>query len=146
MYTSSYFRLAREYVESTGERWGICSAWHGLLMPYETIEPYDKTLRTLGDKLAFRTKFRSGMLAELESMGVTCSVDPGQKYATWDNPPTIVCFAGAAYANEIRQCMPGIDVAEPLAGLQIGERQQWFKRNTPTKPVQQGLFISKGSK
>jgi hypothetical protein len=49
LYTSNYFRLKREYVETCCDRWRILSAKHGLLSPDEEIEAYDASLNPRSD-------------------------------------------------------------------------------------------------
>ena len=50
MYTGALFRLSRAWVEQriesgTLQGWGILSAKHGLVDPWQVIEPYDTAFR-----------------------------------------------------------------------------------------------------
>lgn len=52
LYTSTYFSLKREYAEVVGDEWAVLSAEHGLVFPWEEIEPYDTAIGDLdGDAL-----------------------------------------------------------------------------------------------
>ena len=47
LYRSDWFIKARKYAENKGARWAILSAEHGLLMPDQVVDPYEKTLNTM---------------------------------------------------------------------------------------------------
>ncbi|MFC6977134.1 DUF6884 domain-containing protein [Halomicroarcula sp. GCM10025709] len=57
LYTSSYFAVKRKYAEAavqwarTADRranaWGVLSAEHGVLLPRQTVDPYDTTIEAL---------------------------------------------------------------------------------------------------
>jgi hypothetical protein len=52
LYTSTWFRKARAYVEQQGWGWYILSAQYGLLAPDTLIQPYEQTLNKMsaGDR------------------------------------------------------------------------------------------------
>ncbi len=48
LFTGAWFKLAAQLIERNSDEWGILSAMHGLVMPYEVIEPYNVGLRKSG--------------------------------------------------------------------------------------------------
>ena len=48
LYQSDWFNKARAYAELNGPSWFILSAKYGLIHPDEVIEPYERTLNTMG--------------------------------------------------------------------------------------------------
>ena len=97
---SPYFRKMRDWARSRGDPWYILSAKHGLVDPNEPIGPYDETGLSLS---------QSEQIADQLS---TRGVDR-----------VYVC-AGQAYLGTLTPALEayGIDVIDPFAGLQIGER------------------------
>lgn len=126
LYTSSLFRKARCYAESTGNTWFVLSAEHGLVSPDTVLQPYNLQLsetsreyrRAWGLQVAQQLKKRTGPLAG----------------------KVIEVHAGSAYADAIRVHLvtEGADVLEPLHGLRQGERLAWYghhdKAPAPTLP------------
>lgn len=113
LYVSDLFRKRRAYVESSGLRWFILSALHGVLDPEDEIEPYDVRL----SKLPRRERMMWGqrVARELEErLGALGAV-------------TFEVHAGAAYAEAIEGPIGelGGTVVLPLAGLPIGRQLQW---------------------
>ena len=49
LYTSTYFAKKFRYAEEIGDQQAILSAEHGLLYPWERIEPYDTSIDDLDD-------------------------------------------------------------------------------------------------
>ena len=47
LYCSSYFKLSKAWITKRVDQWGILSAEHGLIMPDQVIEPYDRALTDL---------------------------------------------------------------------------------------------------
>lgn len=47
IYVSALFRGRRAYVEETCDRWFILSAKHGLVLPNQTLQPYDLAMSSL---------------------------------------------------------------------------------------------------
>jgi len=97
---SAYFRKMRAWARSRGDPWYILSAKHGLVAPGEPLAPYDQ--RDLSDAQAER------IATQLSERGVT---------------RVYVC-AGRGYLDPLTPALEsqGIDVVDPFAGLQIGER------------------------
>lgn len=50
LYTSSYFSVKREYAEGVGDQWAILSAEHGIVFPWEQLEPYETVIDELDDE------------------------------------------------------------------------------------------------
>ncbi|MGH6864874.1 MAG: DUF6884 domain-containing protein, partial [Methyloceanibacter sp.] len=67
LYTSPWFRKARDIVEWSGARWFVLSSLYGLVMPATEIAPYDYTLNTLGvaERRAWATKVLKDLLPNL---------------------------------------------------------------------------------
>lgn len=47
LYCSSFFKLSKAWIKKRVREWGILSAEHGLVLPHEVIEPYDRALSSL---------------------------------------------------------------------------------------------------
>ncbi len=122
LYTSSWFRKARCYVENTGQPWFVLSAKYGLVHPDEVIAPYDCTLNAM--PVAERRRWASRVLKQLEPHldGVKC----------------VVFLAGKRYREflELPLRHQGLDVRVPMEGLRIGEQSQWLtcRRDGPRDP------------
>jgi hypothetical protein len=65
LYTSAWFQKAQDIVEASDVRWFILSARYGLVAPNAEIEPYERTLNTLG--VAERKAWANGVLNKLLS-------------------------------------------------------------------------------
>lgn len=97
---STYFCKMRAWAQSRDDAWYILSAKHGLVHPDEPIAPYDETGLSLN---------QSETVAEtLSDRGVS----------------RVYICAGAAYLAPLEPALEAydIDVINPFAGLQIGER------------------------
>lgn len=144
LYVSSLFRKERAYAESSGAKWYILSAEHGLLEPEDVIAPYD--LRLSKTAREYRDAWGEEIVARLADV---------------QGPLAGICVeihAGAAYANAIRPRLEaaGVVVRTPLSGLSMGERLGWYgaaapaafavpKRAVPAPDVPE-LFESLGAK
>jgi len=47
LYIGDLFKLSRAWIEKRTDIWAILSAQHGLLLPFQVIEPYDLALKDL---------------------------------------------------------------------------------------------------
>ncbi len=114
LYTSSWFRKARSYVERMRRPWFVLSAKYGLVHPDEVISPYDLTLNTM--PIADRRRWANRVLTELEPNleGVGC----------------VVFLAGQRYREflELPLRSRGLNVCVPMEGLRIGEQLNWLTR------------------
>ena len=116
LYVSPWFRKARGFVERRQARWFILSAEYGLVRPEKIIDPYEKTLNTMG--VAERRKWAEMVIEQMRS--------------ELPDAPQIVLFAGQRYRefllDYLQQRYP--EVAAPLSRLGIGEQLGWFDRDS----------------
>jgi len=47
LYKSQLFKASKQWITKKVDEWGILSAEHGLVLPDQVIEPYDRALSTL---------------------------------------------------------------------------------------------------
>ena len=112
LYTSSWFRKARAYVEKTGCPWRILSAQYGLVHPEEEIRPYDKTLKAM--RVEERRIWASRVLTRIgPCLG---GVD------------IVVFLAGARYREFLEPALRrrGLAVYVPMRGLVQGQQLAWL--------------------
>lgn len=116
IYTGPLFRAARAYAEECDE-WRIVSARYGLLKPDQRIEPYDDRLKPK-DAPQWGVQVANDLIRQFQGCG---------HYE-------ILLLAGADYTTPIREAFEShrdincISIHEPLAGLGLGRRLQWFAR------------------
>jgi hypothetical protein len=112
LYQSEWFQRARRFVESTGSRWFILSAEHGMIDPDRVIEPYERTLNNMrvGERREWAQRVRKQMDRDLP------------------DAERIVVLAGQRYReflmDYLRTRATRVDV--PLEGLRIGEQLSWL--------------------
>jgi len=112
LYTSSWFRKAKKYIESHAERWYVLSAKYGVLTPNEVVAPHEKALTTMpaGD----RQQWAKDVLTDLDEL-----VTSGEK---------VILLAGKRY----REFLIGplrrrdVQVIIPMKGLGLGEQLRWL--------------------
>lgn len=111
LYRSDWFRKARAYVESTGCRWFILSAEHGLLLPDTRIDPYDTMLAVMGAR--GRREWGARVAAQLDT--ALGAASQGR----------IVFLAGRHYRTPLLAY--AADRARvPMEGLGIGQQKAWL--------------------
>lgn len=102
-------------VEATDARWFILSARYGLVAPNAEIEPYERTLNTLGvaERRAWAASVLVKLLPELA----------GEK--------RVVMFAGQRYREFLIEPLreQGIKVEVPMANLALGEQLAWLSEH-----------------
>jgi hypothetical protein len=129
LYTSPLFIKARNYAEASGHPWFILSARHGLVEPGTVLEPYDTTLTELNPDE--RSAWAGRVTRALYHRG----------FGGWG---VFEVHAGDAYVRPLRVALGPIalDIIEPLAGLGIGRRLQWYaaRRNGPSASTDTGCF------
>jgi hypothetical protein len=112
LYTSAWFRKARDLVEGTGARWFVLSSLYGLVAPDVEIAPYDHTLNSLGvtERREWATKVLSQLLPKI--------VDTRR----------IVMFAGQRYREFLVEPLlrHGLKVDVPMAHLARGQQLAWL--------------------
>jgi hypothetical protein len=112
LYTSAWFRKAREIIEASGARWFVLSSLYGLVAPETVIAPYDYTLNTLSlaDRQFWATKVLGKLLPHLG----------GQR--------RVVMFAGQRYREFLVEPLRrrGLEVEVPMKHLTRGEQLAWL--------------------
>jgi hypothetical protein len=105
-----------EGAEEEKPGWFVLSAEHGLVEPYEVIEPYDLTLKQLSKDE--REEWAADVFEELMVYLV--------------EGETVVIFAGKYYREYLEPWLEeaGFDVRVPLRGRGIGEQMHWFDAET----------------
>lgn len=120
MYRSQLFLKAMDWAERNAEEWRVISAAHGLIKPDEQLAPYDLAVRDLSaerrDKWARRVARSLDLMADGGVLRVTL-------------------LAGASYAGWVPLVQPWCAVEQPLAGMSIGHRLQWFSRQSGESPL-----------
>ena len=114
LYTSSWFRKARNYADGTGQPWFVLSAKHGLVHPDQVISPYDLTLNAM--PVAGRRQWASRVLTQLGPH--------------LDGVEAVVFLAGQRYREFLEPSMRsrGLVVSVPMEGLRIGEQLRWLTK------------------
>lgn len=116
IYTSAWFSMTRNIVESSGACWFLLSSLYGLVDPDKKIAPYDFTLNKLG--IAERRAWASKVLVNL--------LPQTKGYSR------VVIFAGERYREFLINPLKrnGLDVIVPMAGLRRGEQLAWLSERT----------------
>jgi hypothetical protein len=122
LYTSPLFRKARSYAEASGHPWYILSARHGLVEPTTVLETYDL-------KLADLTPVERSTWADRIARALFL-----RGFGGWG---VFEIHAGDGYARPLRVALAPIalDIIEPLAGLGIGHRLQWYATGGDARPT-----------
>lgn len=115
LYQSDWFRKARAYVQSTGCRWFILSAEHGLLHPDTPVEPYDATLAAMGAR--GRRDWGGQVAGQLDTALGTAFRGP------------IIFLAGRHYRTPLL-AYAGSRARVPMEGLGIGQQKAWLAAHT----------------
>lgn len=114
LYVSDYFTKMRSYAEAIGQPWFILSAEHGLVVPDEWLEPYERYLPDTTRE--YRHDWGRRVAAQLEqAVGPLAGL-------------VIEIHAGAAYVNAVREALQatGGIVTDQLEGLSFGRRLAWY--------------------
>lgn len=123
LYISPLFRMSLAFAEARCERVYVASAEHDLVELGRVLSPYNRTLTTLTP--AQRKLFGAAVARGLVDRH-------GDRFE-------LLVLAGAAYIDPIRAAFARmgahVEMREPLAGLQIGERLSFLKPATqPASP------------
>lgn len=114
LYKGPLFVKRRAYAEASGEPWAILSALHGLVLPEQTLRPYDKTVTT---DAAVRN------LAELLAFQL-------REDGAWAHVDAVEIHAGALYVEAFmratRKISRDVAIDVPLRGLGIGKQLAWY--------------------
>jgi DGQHR domain-containing protein len=115
LYISPLFQFAARYCGATCDCWFVLSAKHALVEPAEMLAPYDVTLRHL--TTAGRETWACRVVEQLRQRGL---LNAGHRFQL---------HAGAVYARPLTRHLPA---EQPLAGLGIGQRLSWYRRQLST--------------
>ena len=117
LYVSTWFVKARRYAEASGRLWFILSAEHGLVPPGRLVEPYERTLNTMG--IADRRAWAKRVDCDL------AEIVPDLSQA--------IFLAGERYREFLVQHLAArsVTVSVPMAGLRIGEQLSWLTKHLP---------------
>lgn len=132
LYTSHWFTLTRNLVETAGVQWFVLSALHGLVDPKKIVAPYELSLRTLG--VSERRLWAARVLDKLLPVA--------------RQHPRVVIFAGQRYreflVEPLRQAGP--DVVVPLQDLTLGKQLSWLTAAPKTTKKQERSFCNNTEK
>jgi hypothetical protein len=107
LYTGSLFRKASAYANlKQFDSWGILSAKHGLLMPWDVIAPYNVAMSDLSPM----------------KRAAWCRDTNRQIVGRWGDESTFTVLAGKPYLCALE----GLTTWLPLEGMGIGERLHWL--------------------
>jgi len=110
-YCSTLFNKSKNWAETRGMDYGILSAKYGLLGKTDPIQDYDLTLTELSrnQRNKWAKKVRDDLMYRV-------------------NPKKVYLMAGSKYSDDLGELLEeeGIEVIEPLEGMQIGERLRYF--------------------
>ena len=109
-YTSSYFRLNRQYAETFTDSWRILSAKYGLLHPDQTITAYNATFNHPGRRLVTVELLQEQILSQ-----------------NLRDHLRIIGLGGKAYRTMLKQAFAPTEIEFPFAGLTIGKAMQAVK-------------------
>lgn len=119
LYASPLFTGRRRHVEGSCATWFVLSALHGLVDPEQTLEPYDKTLRTASN--AERRAWSERVMVQLRERlgdleGRVFEIHAGASYRD-HGLVTALEAAGARVEN-------------PTEGLGIGRQLAFYARSS----------------
>lgn len=130
--TSTWFRLARDYVESQNCPWFLLSAKYGLLNPTEIISPYQPEVPAMG------VRQRRSWARRI--------ADEARRKLPYSKQ--LVLVAGVSYSKCLMPYLTEFSeqVSLPLAGLSVGFQCGWLRCHTPQNlPANPQAAISDGS-
>lgn len=125
LYTGNLFRAALTYAKRTSDVVFIASAKYGILTLDQEIESYDLTITQLSkaQRDTWGHNAASSILHKLMGYRYELVLLAGHEYSG-------LISSGIADMTRTSR-MTKITVTEPLRGMQVGQRLQWFKANTP---------------
>jgi len=112
LYTSPWFRKAKQYVTTRCERWYILSAKYGLLCPDELVEPYERTLNNM---------------PQVERRAWASTVSDRLR-ALLGHDDRLTILAGVRYREFLLPLLSegGHKIVVPMEGLTIGRQLNWL--------------------
>lgn len=125
LYQSQLFRKSVAYAEAKQLPWAVLSAKHGLLLPNESIAPYDLSLSQLSP--SSQRDWAAAIHARLR--------------AEFPNERRFVLLAGQRYiAPLLASASDDQSFTQPLAGMGIGQRLSWLTRQALHKTAYPSTF------
>lgn len=115
LYTSTWFRKAKAYVERMGIPWLILSAEHGLVHPDQLLEPYERRLKDMGAQQ--RREWARRVMDQFHVLAPRvrrCVILAGQGYREFLVP---------------RLETSGVSIEIPLEGLTQGRQLSWLSEH-----------------
>lgn len=113
LYTSPWFRASRGYAKRHANEWYILSAEYGLLSPEQHIQPYEKSLNTMGqaDRKAWALRVQK------------------QLHSVIPSNAEVIILAGQRYREHLVPFLHarGNRVSIPMEGLSIGRQLRFLK-------------------
>lgn len=160
LYKSGLWTMRREHAElrelADGVEWGILSAKHGIVLPEDTIKPYDQTIQAIVDSavsmsgrkhVGWQARVIRGLLRLVgkEPRGVELPFG-GWLDNGWQPLPCVLeVHAGVDYVSMLRVALGHewfdeiVTVETPLRGLGIGQQRGWYARQRMELEAQLGL-------
>ncbi len=111
-YASPLFSKSKAFAESNADRWYILSALHGLVLPDDVLDDYDKTLNDMNRDE--RQMWAQRVASQIKACGAVRSGDQ------------ILWLAGRRYKEDLIALLKGVSHRDPLEGLGIGMRLRWL--------------------
>ena len=114
LYSSQLWRGRRRYAESTGRRWFVLSACHGLVDPEQFLEPYNLALSALPavERRAWGEHVVEQLSERVPLEGALFEVHAGSHYRI-------------AIGEPLRRRRAQMTV--PLAGLKFAHQVAWYR-------------------
>lgn len=105
LYQGNLFKLAQRWIKKRVDTWGIFSAYHGLVLPDQVIEPYDLALADM-------TPLNRDRWAEMVKR---------QLWDEWGDDPIYMVLLGSYYQAAVRD-LPYVE--DPIAHWTEQRRQK----------------------
>ena len=115
LYQSTLFKLSVAWVCRYCDTLAILSAKYGVVLPQVVLEPYDETLVNMG-------------ITGRRRWGLMVAKQLREKFPNINH---FTVMAGSAYMA-FRPWLPGLNIRDPMAGLTIGRRLAWLKKELGT--------------
>lgn len=133
LYTGPLFTASRDWAEANAQAYWIASAKHLVLEPEQVVEPYDLALDDL-DAETRRFRVRQIQYQFHNRWVDFCRFAMGPNgFIVAVEKPRVVLLASRQYLagfHELRQRHADCyEFEDPLAGLGIGERIAWLRRD-----------------
>lgn len=110
---------ARQVSDDLGIRWGIVSAFYGVIEPGALINSYEMTLGDLD-----RRKRR--ILSRKIEYGLRALLCADMRIGSAIEERVVEVHAGKSYVELLREVMPELTFTHPVEGMQIGEQLAWY--------------------